>query len=120
MYASGSLGPFSTGNDDGTMTTELLTTGLSLIGLQLVSRLLTFILNQTLVRVASPEALGTASIQFEVLINTVLFFSREGVRGGLSRTQDEFGRLQHSEESTDKKNPSQGEHTSSSQLLWLC
>jgi len=112
MYASGLVGPFSTGNDDGTMTTELLTTGLSLIGLQLVSRLLTFILNQTLVRVASPEALGTASIQFEVLINTVLFFSREGVRGGLSRTQHEFGRLQNSEESSDKKDPSQGSPSS--------
>ncbi|PLW23776.1 hypothetical protein PCASD_08724 [Puccinia coronata f. sp. avenae] len=87
--------------------TELLTTGLSLIGLQLVSRLLTFLLNQTLVRFASPEALGTASIQFEVLINTVLFFSREGVRGGLSRTQDEFNRLSEAGPS-EKKDTSQG------------
>jgi oligosaccharide translocation protein RFT1 len=92
------------------MTTELLTTGLSLIGLQLISRLLTFVLNQTLVRVASPEALGTASIQFDVLINTVLFFSREGVRGGLSRTQDEFNRLSNSElSSSNQKYPPQGE-----------
>ncbi|KAA1111331.1 Oligosaccharide translocation protein rft1 [Puccinia graminis f. sp. tritici] len=95
------------------MTTELLTTGLSLIGLQLISRLLTFILNQTLVRVASPEALGTASIQFDVLINTVLFFSREGVRGGLSRTQDEFNRLSNSElSSSNQKHPPQGSPSS--------
>lgn len=72
------------------MSSELLTTGISLILLQLVSRLLTFLLNQALLRFASPEALGTASIQFDVLINTVLFFSREGVRGALSRNQHEF------------------------------
>ncbi|WAQ82359.1 hypothetical protein PtA15_2A676 [Puccinia triticina] len=94
------------------MTTELLATGLSLIGLQLISRLLTFILNQTLVRVASPEALGTVSIQFEVLINTVLFFSREGVRGGLSRTQDEFTRLSSPGLSSDQKHLPHGSPSS--------
>ncbi|MBW0464372.1 hypothetical protein O181_004087 [Austropuccinia psidii MF-1] len=72
---------------------NLLISGLSLIGLQLFSRLLTFTLNQSLLRLASPEALGTSSIQLEVLINTVLFFSREGIRGALSRLQHEFSQV---------------------------
>lgn len=62
-----------------------LSTGLALIGLQLLSRLLTFSLNQALVRLTTPEALGLATIQFEVLLNTILFLSREGIRGALVR-----------------------------------
>ncbi|POV96007.1 hypothetical protein PSTT_15903 [Puccinia striiformis] len=72
------------------MSSELIGTGVSLVGLQLVSRLLTFFLNQSLLRLATPETLGTASIQFELLVNTILFFSREGIRTGLSRTQHLF------------------------------
>jgi oligosaccharide translocation protein RFT1 len=57
----------------------------SLMALQLVSRLFTFVLNQTMVRMVSPEAFGTAAIQFELMLSTILFLSREGVRNALLR-----------------------------------
>lgn len=59
----------------------------SLVGLQLFSRAFTFILNQALVRIASPEVFGTATIQFELLLSTILFLSREGVRNTLLRSK---------------------------------
>jgi oligosaccharide translocation protein RFT1 len=58
----------------------------SLMALQLFSRLFTFVLNQALFRMASPQAFGTAAIQFELLLSTILFLSREGIRGALMRT----------------------------------
>ena len=59
----------------------------SLIGLQLFSRLFTFILNQALFRMVSPSAFGTAAIQFELLSSTILFLSREGVRNAVLRVR---------------------------------
>ena len=56
-----------------------------LIALQLLSRLLTFGLNQFLLRLTTPEAFGIASVQFELLLNTILFVSREGIRGAVLR-----------------------------------
>jgi oligosaccharide translocation protein RFT1 len=43
-------------------------------------------LNQALVRLATPQTFGTAAIQFELLLSTILFLSREGVRNALLRT----------------------------------
>ena len=57
----------------------------SLMGLQLFSRFFTFALNQALFRLASPGAFGAAAIQFELIISTILFLSREGVRNALLR-----------------------------------
>ncbi|KAF5376097.1 hypothetical protein D9615_007755 [Tricholomella constricta] len=57
----------------------------SLMGLQLFSRLFTFVLNQAMFRMAPPRAYGTAAIQFELLLSTILFLSREGVRNALLR-----------------------------------
>ncbi|KAL1405510.1 Oligosaccharide translocation protein rft1 [Vanrija albida] len=57
----------------------------ALILLQLLSRLLTFGLNQVLVRLAPPSVFGTAAIQFDLVAATVLFLSREGVRNALLR-----------------------------------
>ncbi|KIK09519.1 hypothetical protein K443DRAFT_644720 [Laccaria amethystina LaAM-08-1] len=57
----------------------------SLMALQLFSRLFTFILNQALFRLASPSAFGAAAIQFELILSTILFLSREGVRNALLR-----------------------------------
>lgn len=57
----------------------------SLMGLQLLSRLVTFVLNQALVRLATPAVYGTVSIQLELLLNTILFLSREGFRNALLR-----------------------------------
>ncbi|KAF9028163.1 Rft-1-domain-containing protein [Hymenopellis radicata] len=58
---------------------------LPLIALQLGSRVFSFVLNQALLRIATPSAFGTATIQFELLLNTILFLSREGVRTAFLR-----------------------------------
>lgn len=73
-------------HSDGRLLTRSLGSARSLIGLQLVSRLVTFVLNQGLVRLASPQAYGTVAVQFELLMSTILFLSREGVRNSLLRT----------------------------------
>lgn len=70
---------------DGGLLKRSLTSLFSLMGLQLGSRLLTFVLNQALFRLASPRAYGTAAIQFELILSTILFLSREGVRNALLR-----------------------------------
>lgn len=62
-----------------------LSSASSLMALQLFSRLFTFGLNQAMFRMASPEAFGTAAIQFELMLSTILFLSREGVRNALLR-----------------------------------
>jgi hypothetical protein len=62
-----------------------LTSISSLLFLQLFSRVFTFILNQALVRLATPQTFGTATVQFELLLSTTLFLSREGVRIALLR-----------------------------------
>jgi oligosaccharide translocation protein RFT1 len=61
----------------------------SLIGLQVLSRLATFTLNQLLLRLASPKVFGTAAIQLDLLLSTILFLSREGVRNALLRIPQE-------------------------------
>jgi len=55
------------------------------MALQLFSRFFTFALNQALFRLASPSAFGAAAIQFELILSTILFLSREGVRNALLR-----------------------------------
>jgi oligosaccharide translocation protein RFT1 len=58
-----------------------------LIGLQVGSRALTFIVNQLLLRYLSPEKLGI-SVQLEVYSITVLFFARESLRVAIQRQAD--------------------------------
>ncbi len=60
----------------------------ALIGLQLFSRLFTFTLNQVLIRMASPEIFGAAAIQFELILSTILFLSREGIRTTILRVKN--------------------------------
>ncbi|KAF9349012.1 Oligosaccharide translocation protein rft1 [Mortierella sp. AD094] len=60
-----------------------------LVLLQFVSRMLTFSLNQVLLRFTSAETLGIASVQLELLLNTILFLSREGVRCAAIRVSDD-------------------------------
>lgn len=74
-----------------------LASGSSLVLLQLFSRVITFVLNQALVRLVSPQVFGTTSIQFELLLSTILFLSREGVRNALLRAQTN---TQHSPDET--------------------
>ncbi|KLO11563.1 Rft-1-domain-containing protein [Schizopora paradoxa] len=57
----------------------------SLIGLQMLTKAVTFVLNQALVRLSTPQVYGTVSIQLELLLNTMLFLSREGFRNALLR-----------------------------------
>jgi oligosaccharide translocation protein RFT1 len=72
-------------------TPSLLSAASSLVLLQALTRILTFVLNQCLVRLASPEVFGTATIQFELLLSTILFLSREGIRNALLRTDEAHG-----------------------------
>lgn len=58
-----------------------------LIGLQVSSRALTFIVNQILLRYLSPELLGI-STQLEVYSISVLFFARESLRVAIQRQAD--------------------------------
>jgi oligosaccharide translocation protein RFT1 len=58
-----------------------------LIGLQVGSRALTFIVNQILLRYLSPELLGI-STQLEVYSISVLFFARESLRVAIQRQAD--------------------------------
>ncbi|WWC90091.1 uncharacterized protein L201_005024 [Kwoniella dendrophila CBS 6074] len=68
-----------------TPTSNPLRTARSLVLLQLLSRLLTFGLNQALLRLASPTVFGTAAIQFDLICSSILFLSREGIRNALLR-----------------------------------
>jgi oligosaccharide translocation protein RFT1 len=49
-------------------------------------KLMSFTLNQLLIQFTSPETLGIVSIQLELLLSTVLFLSREGIRMATLRT----------------------------------
>ncbi|KAF9362893.1 Oligosaccharide translocation protein rft1 [Mortierella sp. NVP85] len=60
-----------------------------LVLLQFVSRMLTFTLNQVLLRFTTAATLGIASVQLELLLNTILFLSREGVRCAAIRVSDD-------------------------------
>ncbi|KAG9029969.1 Oligosaccharide translocation protein rft1 [Tulasnella sp. JGI-2019a] len=71
-----------------TLLSKSLATASSLMALQFLSRIVTFLLNQSLVRLATPAVFGTASIQFELLLSTILFLSREGIRNALLRAPD--------------------------------
>lgn len=66
-----------------TTASPLLRTTLSLVLLQLVSRLFSFSLNQLLLRSTTPQALGVATMGLEVIRDTGLFLVREGVRGAV-------------------------------------
>ncbi|KAI9653827.1 MAG: Oligosaccharide translocation protein rft1 [Alyxoria varia] len=58
-----------------------------LILIQVLSRLLTFLINQLLLRRLSPALLG-ASLQLELYCVTVLYFSRDSLRVALQRQVD--------------------------------
>ena len=48
-------------------------------------KLLTFSMNQLTVRYSTPEVFGIAAVQLELLLSTLLFLSREGIRLALLR-----------------------------------
>lgn len=87
-----------------------------LVLLQFVSRMLTFTLNQVLLRFTSAQTLGIASVQLELLLNTILFLSREGVRCAAIRVSDDTGSSSSSagtnEQGSDKHSNSGGNQES--------
>jgi oligosaccharide translocation protein RFT1 len=87
----------------------------SLIGLQVVSRLTSFGLNQSLVRIASPTVYGTAAIQFDLVRDTVLFLGREAIRGVVLRAHVSDPR----DQDKDAVHPDDGSSSSRSQVLNL-
>lgn len=48
--------------------------------LSILQKITTFTLNQSMIYWTSPEVFGLASIQLELLLSTLLFLSREGIR----------------------------------------
>ncbi|WFD29521.1 Oligosaccharide translocation protein rft1 [Malassezia sp. CBS 17886] len=57
----------------------------ALLLLQVSVRLVTFALNQVLVRTTSPAVFGAANVQLELVLATVLTLAREGVRAVVMR-----------------------------------
>ncbi|WFD18209.1 Oligosaccharide translocation protein rft1 [Malassezia caprae] len=55
--------------------------------LQVGVRLLTFVLNQVLVRTVSPAVFGAANVQLELVLSIVLSLARDGVRAVVVRRQ---------------------------------
>lgn len=62
-----------------------LSSARALMGLNAISRILTFVLNSAVVRLANPDTFGIAAVHFELLINTALFLARDAVRTVLPR-----------------------------------
>ncbi|KAF9978157.1 Oligosaccharide translocation protein rft1 [Actinomortierella ambigua] len=88
-----------------------------LILLQFVSRMLTFTLNQVLLRFTSAETLGIASVQLELLLNTILFLSREGVRCAAIRVSDDVDQQNEKNPTTTTTHtPSKDDRKADSQL----
>jgi oligosaccharide translocation protein RFT1 len=65
---------------------SLATSAVHLVGLQFVSRILTFVLNQWLLRFITPSVLGVANVQLDMLWSILLFLAREPFRCALLRT----------------------------------
>lgn len=65
-----------------------------LIALQGLSRILTFTLNQLILRYTTPSVFGFATIQLELLLNTILFLCREGFRISIQRLPADRDRAQ--------------------------
>lgn len=59
----------------------------SLVGLQVLAKLLNFLLNVAIARVVAPEVYGTANVTFVLVNNIVLHFSRETFRKAVLKGQ---------------------------------
>ncbi|KAE8219075.1 hypothetical protein CF319_g7162 [Tilletia indica] len=76
----------SKGQSEGADGVALAQSASLLIGLQVTTRFLTFALNQLLVRFTDPSVFGAANVQLDLLLSTILFLARDGVRGALIRS----------------------------------
>src|SRR5581483_10477027 len=77
--------PDSTQRDVSQILSSSVAGASSLVMLQLISRLATFVLHQIVLRYTDPATFGIASVQLELLLATILFLSREGFRCALLR-----------------------------------
>ncbi|KAJ2745552.1 Oligosaccharide translocation protein rft1 [Coemansia sp. BCRC 34301] len=73
-----------------------------LIGLQLFVKLATFSMNAVVICLAGQEAFGVASVRFELLLSTILFLSREGMRSALLRIDSDRGSGNRAQPSQDR------------------
>ena len=61
-------------------SSRMLTAATSIMAFNVVQRIITFVLNQVMISRTSPEVFGMAAISLELLLSTLLFLSREGIR----------------------------------------
>lgn len=69
--------------------TQTLASARALLLLQVGVRLVTFVLNQLLVRTTSPAVFGAANVQLELVLSIVLALARDGVRATVMRRRDQ-------------------------------
>jgi len=72
--------------------------------LQLFSRSITFILNQILLRFTSAKVLGIVNIKLELILETILFISREGIRMALLRSKSSSEEIEKKSKDEKEKN----------------
>jgi oligosaccharide translocation protein RFT1 len=65
----------------------------------IISKIITFTMNQLILYFTDLNSFGIANIQFELLMSTILFLSREGVRCALLRVNE----IQHESSSKEEK-----------------
>ncbi|KAJ2415338.1 Oligosaccharide translocation protein rft1 [Coemansia sp. RSA 2530] len=75
-----------------------------LMGLQVFVRLATFSMNAVVIILAGGEAFGVASVRFELLLSTILFLSREGMRNVLLRIDADRSAGSQVRPNTDRSN----------------
>ena len=84
----------------GTLSTSTSSSSIASIArsyaiVSLLQKLITFSLNQVLLRYTNPAVFGKATIQFELFLSSILFVSREGIRLSILRESssslDEYG-----------------------------
>ena len=63
-----------------TSSSRLLSAATSIMAFNVAQRIITFVLNQLMISRTSPEVFGMAAISLELLLSTLLFLSREGIR----------------------------------------
>lgn len=75
------------------MAPKTLASARALLLLQVGVRLVTFVLNQLLVRTTTPAVFGAANVQLELVLSVVLALARDGVRATVMRRRDKLARV---------------------------
>ncbi|KAJ2849606.1 Oligosaccharide translocation protein rft1 [Coemansia brasiliensis] len=88
-----------------------------LMGLQIFVRLATFSMNILVIYIAGRKAFGVASIRFELLLSTILFLSREGMRNALLRVDTTISGRNKPAASAQKRPSSQEQHIINAALV---